>query len=88
MALKKVKKYLKRDLTLVRITEYCQNYFGNKLSGKTFTHSDIEGYIRRGKLPDWLGGQKIALNEKFLEEYKIKVYDIYEETEVFDENEI
>lgn len=47
-------------LTLTAITSWLNENFEKKNNTK-FSISDVQGYIRRGKLPNYLGGNKIEL---------------------------
>lgn len=51
---------LVRKLTLTAITDWLNENFSKK-NNKDFTISDVQGYIRRGRLPGYLGGNKIEL---------------------------
>lgn len=49
-----------KRLTLTAITSWLNENFSKK-NNKDFTISDVQGYIRRGRLPGYLGGNKIEL---------------------------
>lgn len=51
---------LVKRLTLTAITDWLNENFSKK-NNKDFTVSDVQGYIRRGRLPGYLGGNKIEL---------------------------
>lgn len=46
--------------TLTALLRYCIENYGTKKNGLEFTLSDIQGYIRRGKLPEYMQGYKIV----------------------------
>jgi len=48
-----------KDFTLTQLTNFLNEKFGKKKSGVPFTVSDVQGYIRRGYLPPYLGGNEI-----------------------------
>ena len=64
--------FLKKDLTLTRFRDYL-NKNKVKKSGSVFTTGDIQGYITRGKLPKYLGGNIIETNSKI---EGIKLYNL------------
>lgn len=43
----------------VAIVEWLNKQFKKK-NGSTFTAQDVQGYVRRGKLPKYLGGNRIV----------------------------
>lgn len=45
--------------TLTTLTEYLNETFKEKKTGVSFNTTDVEFYIKRGKLPQYLGGDKI-----------------------------
>lgn len=57
--MKEEKKYLVKDVNLIALTEWCNETFQTKKSGEEFSVSDVQGYVRRGYLPAYLGGQII-----------------------------
>ena len=46
--------------TLTTLTKYLNDNFKKK-TGKDFIISDVQGYIRRGRLPKYLGDIRIGL---------------------------
>ena len=60
------------NLSLTQLRNHLNVYFIKK-SGTKFTISDVQGYIRRGHLPKYLGNQDITLNQKFK---GIKIYNV------------
>lgn len=50
---------MKKSYTLTGLLEFCKENFGEKQGGKPFTISDIQGYVRRGSFPQYLGGYVI-----------------------------
>jgi len=51
------------NITLTFLVSYLnENY--KKKTGKKFTISDVQSYIRRGHLPKYLGGNIIVLNSE------------------------
>lgn len=59
----------KGEYTIQSLIEYLTKKHGEKLTGKSFTQSDIHAYIKRGYLPFRYGGQKITM--KVVEGVKI-----------------
>jgi len=61
------------DLTMTMLAKYLNENFVKK-NHKNFNTSDVQGYIRRGKLPDYLGSNDIEINLKIqgVKLYKIK----------------
>lgn len=49
-----------RKLTLTALTNWLNNNRSKK-NNKPFTISDVQGYIQRGRLPKYLGGERIEL---------------------------
>lgn len=49
----------KRKYTLTGLLIYCQERALRKRGGGEFTISDIQGYVKRGKFPKYLGGMEI-----------------------------
>lgn len=60
------------NLSLTKLRDYLNENLIKK-SGTKFTISDVQGYIRRGHLPKYLGNQDILLNNKFK---GIKIYNV------------
>ena len=52
--------------TLTGLKDYLNEKFTDKKSGKGFTAADVQGYIQRGKLPDYLGGTEIKLGKQLV----------------------
>jgi len=48
-----------RDFSHNRFVDFLNETFICKKSGEAFTVQDVEYYIRKGKLPKYLGGNKI-----------------------------
>lgn len=55
--------YLKTNMTLTTFMRF-MNARMVKKSRTPFTTGDIQGYIRRGKLPLYLGGNEIECNSE------------------------
>jgi hypothetical protein len=51
--------YLKENITLTGIKNYLKKTHVTKKSGEKFTCTDVQGYIRRERLPAYLGGNEI-----------------------------
>jgi len=49
------------NLTMTMLVKYLNETLVKK-NNKVFNTSDVQGYIRRGKLPDYLGANKIEIN--------------------------
>lgn len=62
----------KTNFTLTRLTRFL-NKVAIKKTGNEFNTSDVQGYIRRGKLPNYLGGDLITISEEI---EGIKLYNI------------
>ena len=62
---------LENTFTLTKLTEYLNIKFGQKKTEKPFNIVDVEGYIKRKKLPNYLGGDII---EKIKNENLGKLY--------------
>lgn len=56
--------YLLKEVTMTRIAKYLNDKFKSKRSNKPFVPVDVQGYIKRGSLPLYLGGNKIVLSKK------------------------
>jgi len=67
--------FIVKNLTLTAMTNWLNEVFKEKSSGQKFQHYDVQGYIRRGKLPDYLGGNEIERNEGITH---AKLYNIKE----------
>jgi ABC-type transport system substrate-binding protein len=51
---------MKNDyFTLTTLTEYLNKTFKEKVSGQPFNTTDVEFYIKRKKIPKYLGGDRI-----------------------------
>lgn len=64
--------HIKTKVTLTVLTKHL-NTTKAKKSGEPFTTSDVQGYIRRGRLPNYLGGQTITLSTEI---EGVKLYNI------------
>ena len=53
-------KYLLKNANLTGITKFLNDNFSKKDSNERFNPRDVLGYINRGKLPEYLGGNKIV----------------------------
>lgn len=49
------------DYTLQALVDMLNNEYTQKKSGVQFTKSDVYQYIKRGKLPDSYGGNKLKV---------------------------
>jgi hypothetical protein len=67
--------YIKSNATLTVLTKFL-NEVTVKKTGEKFTTTDVQGYVRRGRLPKYLGGQNIVLADNKIE--GIKLYNILE----------
>ncbi len=59
-------------MTLTSFTKHL-NLVSQKQTGKPFTTSDVQSYIRRGHLPEYLGGFGIVLNQEI---EGVKLYNL------------
>jgi hypothetical protein len=67
-----MKQYLVKDKTLSSLVKWMnENYI--KQTGKPFTVGDIQQYIFRGRIPEYLGGNSIDKNDKI---ENVKLYSI------------
>jgi len=59
---------MRTQYTLTGLKDYLQEKYGGKGTGGNvgFTDQDIQGYIRRGKLPDHFGGDKIKQGKQLV----------------------
>lgn len=64
---------LKDTYNLSALTKLLNDKFGLKKSGESFNTTDVEFYIKRGKLPKYLGGNRIELIPN---EINIKIYKL------------
>jgi hypothetical protein len=69
----KISKDAEMVLTSSGLRDHLNDKFGSKLNNTKFNAQDIEGYIRRGYIPKWCGGNKIveAKNIKGVRAFKI-----------------
>jgi hypothetical protein len=56
---------------LTTLTEFLNINYKSKKTGKPFTTTDVQFYIKRGYLPDYLGGDIIKLVSEKLKLYKL-----------------
>lgn len=57
---------MRTQYTLTGLKDYLQKNFGDKNSGKPFNDQDVAGYVKRGKLPDHFGGDKIKQGKQLV----------------------
>ena len=55
--------FLKENLTLTTFTKFLNNE-KKKKNGKSFTIGDVQGYIRKKRLPKYLGGNYILIDNE------------------------
>ena len=67
-------KYLLKNANLTGITKFLNDNFSKKDSNERFNPRDVLGYINRGKLPEYLGGNKIIKVEQ--QNCSVKLYNI------------
>jgi len=60
------------NVTLTTLTFYLNSNYSKK-TGKLFTISDVQSYVRRGHIPKYLGGDLIELNKDFKD---VKLYSL------------
>jgi len=58
------KQYLVKDLNLISLVEWFNQYYAVKKSGEEFTVSDVQGYVKRKRVPFYLGGEEIEINSE------------------------
>lgn len=46
---------------LTTLTDYLNKKYLRKKSGKAFNRTDVQGYIKRGHLPEYIGNINIVL---------------------------
>jgi len=64
--------HIKSNVTLTVLTKHL-NAITKKKSGEPFSTSDVQGYIRRGRFPNYLGGQTIILSTEI---EGVKLYNV------------
>lgn len=52
--------YVLKEVTLSRMCKFLNEKFKVKKSLKPFNTTDVQGYIRRGFLPSYIGGNQIV----------------------------
>lgn len=72
-----VNPYVLQDVSAKDIMVYLTETSKEKKSGVEFNYQDVQGYIRRGYLPHYLGGNKIEFNRVWQD---IKLYNVLVET--------
>lgn len=62
----------KRLMTMTTLKEWLNKNY-NKKNGKQFTIGDVQGYVRRNRLPNYLGSWQIISKEivKGVKTYKV-----------------
>lgn len=58
------KKYILEEVTMTRMVEFLNKNYKQKRSLKPFNTTDAQGYIKRGALPSYMGGNRIELSKK------------------------
>lgn len=48
-----------RDFTLTALAEHLNSIYGSKSSGAPFTAIDVQKYVKRGHLPEYIGGNSV-----------------------------
>jgi len=66
---------VKDHLTMTGILRWLEDNCTVKKTGEAFTLQDVQGYVRRRKLPEYLGGYKIVMKKN---EYS-KFYKLVED---------
>ena len=61
------------NVSMSGIVKWLTDNHKHKKTGTQFTISDVQGYMRRGNLPPYLGGHKIILVKN---EYSKGLYNI------------
>lgn len=51
----------KEIYNLTTLTDYLNKKYQHKKSGKPFNRTDVQGYIKRGHLPEYMGNISIVL---------------------------
>lgn len=62
-------------LTLTGIRDLLEQKFVTKKSGKKFLLTDVQHYVRRGNIPNYLGGYRIVLDNSIK---GVKLYNLLE----------
>ena len=66
------KKVLLDHVTMTGILHWLENEHKVKKSGEPFTLQDVQGYVTRGQIPDYLGGHEIEIKKnKYSKFYNI-----------------
>lgn len=69
-------KYLVQELTLTQLTNWLNERFKKKKSGKPFTTNDVKAYTVRKHLPRYLGYNRIEKTKKIK---GVTLYNVKEE---------
>jgi hypothetical protein len=70
------KDYIVRNVSLTRLVDWLNKTYLIKKSGEEFTISDAQGYVKRGFLPNYLGGHTIEVDSSIVQ--GVKSYSIIE----------
>lgn len=65
--------YLCEKKTLSQLVVELNDRFGKKKTGKKFKVEDVQQYVKRGKIPEYLGGNEIVKDKDFP---GLKVYNL------------
>jgi hypothetical protein len=57
-------KFLVTDVNFSELVKWLNEKFKWKKSGYPFTISDVQGYIKRGHLPSYIGGHQITVDKQ------------------------
>jgi hypothetical protein len=68
------KEYLVKQKTLTGLTKWLNESNLKKQTGTEFNTRDVQNYIKRGYIPEYLGGHQI---EKEISIQDVKLYNLY-----------
>lgn len=66
-------KYLVQKKTLTGLTTWMNDQF-KKQTGKPFTTNDVQKYISRGRIPEYLGGNEVESDNSVI---GVKLYKVH-----------
>lgn len=67
-----IKEFLTKQKSLTGLVKWMNDNF-KKQTGKSFNVSDVQQYVRRGFIPEYLGGNTIELDTEIQD---VKLYNI------------
>ena len=64
-------KVIEENLTMSGILRWLEDKYGKKKTGKPFNIQDVQGYVRRDRLPYNYGGYEIRSTNKYNKLYNL-----------------